>query len=75
MKKSIVLVFRKKHYIFADKNQKYNKKVAKHMAQTSAQSTVNKIEMRLKGKGRGSIVFQLLWCTHERTKKINEGLK
>ena len=38
------------------------------MAQTSAQSTVNKIEMRLKGKGRGSIVFQLLWCTHERPK-------
>ena len=28
------------------------------MAQTSAQSTVNKIEMRLRGKGRGSIVFQ-----------------
>ena len=28
------------------------------MAQTSSQSTVNKIEMRLRGKGRGSIVFQ-----------------
>ena len=28
------------------------------MAQTSAQSTVNKIEMRLRGRGRGSIVFQ-----------------
>ena len=28
------------------------------MVQTSSQSTVNKIEMRLRGKGRGSIVFQ-----------------
>ena len=28
------------------------------MAQTSSQSTVNNIEMRLKGKGRGSIAFQ-----------------
>ena len=28
------------------------------MAQTATQSTVNKIEMRLRGKGRGSIVFQ-----------------
>lgn len=28
------------------------------MMQTSAQSTVNKIEMRLRGRGRGSIVFQ-----------------
>ena len=28
------------------------------MTQVSAQSTVNKIEMRLRGKGRGSIVFQ-----------------
>ena len=28
------------------------------MVQTSGQSTVNKIEMRLRGKGRGSIVFQ-----------------
>ena len=28
------------------------------MAQTLSQSTVNKIEMRLRGKGRGSIVFQ-----------------
>ena len=28
------------------------------MIQTSSQSTVNKIEMRLRGKGRGSIVFQ-----------------
>ena len=28
------------------------------MVQISSQSTVNKIEMRLRGKGRGSIVFQ-----------------
>lgn len=28
------------------------------MVQVSSQSTVNKIEMRLRGKGRGSIVFQ-----------------
>lgn len=28
------------------------------MVQTASQSTVNKIEMRLRGKGRGSIVFQ-----------------
>ncbi len=28
------------------------------MARTLRQSTVNKIEMRLRGKGRGSIVFQ-----------------
>lgn len=27
------------------------------MVQTSSQSTVNKIEMRLRGKGRGSIVY------------------
>lgn len=45
------------------------------MVQSSTQSTVNKIEMRLRGKGRGSIVFQLLCFTHERTKNINEGLK
>lgn len=30
------------------------------MVQTSSQSTVNKIEMRLRGKGRGSIVFQTM---------------
>ena len=28
------------------------------MVKISSQSTVNKIEMRLRGKGRGSIVFQ-----------------
>ena len=28
------------------------------MVQTSRQRTVNKIEMRHRGKGRGSIVFQ-----------------
>mgnify|MGYP003195971095 CR=1 FL=1 len=37
--------------LHTDKNQKCNKKVAKYMVQTSIQSTVNKIEMRLRGKG------------------------
>ena len=32
------------------------------MVQTSSQSTVNKIEMRLRGKGRGSIVYLLYNC-------------
>ena len=30
------------------------------MVQTSSQSTVNKIEMRLRGKGRGSIVYPII---------------
>ena len=32
------------------------------MVQTSSQSTVNKIEMRLRGKGRGSISIILYNC-------------
>ena len=30
------------------------------MVQTSSQSTVNKIEMRLRGKGRGAIVYHII---------------
>ena len=30
------------------------------MVQTSSQSTVNKIEMRLREKGRGSIVYHII---------------
>ena len=30
------------------------------MVQTSSPSTVNKIEMRLRGKGRGSIVYHII---------------
>ena len=30
------------------------------MVQTSNQSTVNKIEMRLRGKRRGSIVYHII---------------
>ena len=54
-----MLVFRRKSIpLQANKNQKNNKKGLKNVAQTSSQSTVNKIEMRLGGKERGSMVFQ-----------------
>ena len=47
------------------------------MVQTSSQSTVNKIEMRLRGKGRGSIVFQQDYAGSEGAKRdsIYEYLK
>ena len=39
------------------------------MVKTSSQSTVNKIEMRLRGKGRGSIVFQQDYAGSEGAKR------
>lgn len=39
-------------------HQKYNKKVAKEMIESTTQSADNKILKRIRGKGRGSIMFQ-----------------